>query len=323
MICVITGVTGMDGSIMSKKLLDRGDQVYGVVRQSSTPNYWRLSDQGVLSHPNFHLIEGDITDPIFIIHLVSSLKPDQFFNFAAQSQVGTSFNIPIATAKVDGIAPLLMLEAIRMYSPDTKFYTASTSEMFGNTGGMLNEQSRMDAVSPYAAAKLFAYQQVGIYRDSYGIFACSGILFNHTSKYRGEYFVEKKVGRYVAALNEGRVDGPLRLGNLRAVRDWGYAPEYMDGVLLMMNQDTPKDYVLATGQCFSIERMVRHAFSIIGVTDWRSHVVIDPAHFRPNELKFLLGDASQARNNLGWTPATNIFGIMEEIIEHESQYSLV
>lgn len=314
---LVTGVTGMDGSIISRLLITKGFKVYGMIRQSATPNYWRLEDQNLLNDQNFELIICDLTDCSGIFKLVQNVKPDWIINLGAMSEVGTSFEIPLTTLQVDAMGPVYFLEAIRQFRPNTRFYTAATSEIFGNTkltdDDLLDENSKKDPVSPYASAKLLSYNMTKIYRESYNIFACSGILFNHSHYLRGDYFVEKKIAKYIALHRLNLTKDKLKLGNIYSKRDWGSAEEYMKGIILMMEQKVADDYVLATGTSYSIKNLLDEH-----LLNWSDFVEFDEKLYRPNELNHLLGDASKIRK-LGWVAKKDIHDIMEEIIEYETK----
>lgn len=332
---LITGVTGQDGSYLAELLLDKKYEVYGLVRRSSTPNYWRLEYS--LPNPAFHLVEGDITDPYSMYRVLRDCKPNEVYNLAAQSQVGTSFEQPVATMQINGLAPLIMLECILHYNKKIKFYQASTSEMFGKSSDMVfgqgqienfeqnnyacqSESTKFDPQSPYSIAKLSAHYSVDLYRRSYDMFACCGILMNHESPRRGEYFVTRKITKYLGKLfnyidsidrstfNEQSYKDyiknntyKLKLGNINSYRDWGYAEDYVKAMWLMLQQDKPQDYVISTDETHSVEDFLNEAFNYVGL-DWRDFVEIDPALYRPAEVDYLRGDSSKARRELGWKP---------------------
>jgi GDPmannose 4,6-dehydratase len=306
---LITGTTGQDGSYLAELLLDKGYHVYGLIRRSSVDTKERIVH--FLHHPNFELVEGDITDPTCMNRIVSGLQPDEIYNLAAMSHVGTSFDQPITTCQIDALGPLHILEAIRQSSPNTKFYQASTSELFGDTlTAPQNEETPMLPNSPYAVAKLYAHQLVGLYRRAYNIYACAGILFNHESERRGEDFVTRKITKYVATLlkwmdaNPGfpRKDldvVPLRLGNIEAKRDWSHAEDMVNGMWLMMQQEKPDDFVLGSGETRTVKEFLKIAFSSIGL-DYMDYVVIDPKFYRPVDVNLLHADPTKARKILGW-----------------------
>lgn len=316
---IISGIYGQDACWMSRILLDEGWEVYGLTRPSTNKNPWRLKEEGILDNPNLKIIECDITDCTGVFSIVNKLKPDWFINLAAISAVGTSFDCPIDVAKIDGLAPVYCLEAIRQFSPETKFYQASTSEMIANSkneDGFADENTRMEPVSPYAAAKLYAYNMVKIYREAYGIQVYSSILYNHGSKYRGEYFIERKIGQYVAQLACNKdYEFNLILGNLDASRDIGHAKEYMEAVSRIMCGE-PDDYTVSTGKTYTIREMLEIAFSYIDL-DWQDYVKIDSQFLRKNEVHHLLGDNSKIRNKLGWQPTKDCKDVLTEIIESD------
>lgn len=312
---VITGIAGQDGCWLASILINRGWKVYGVTRPSTNQNFWRLQEEGIKD--KVEIIECDLTDCTGIFKIVNNIKPEWFVNLGAISAVGTSFDNPVMVAQVDAIGPLNCLEAIRQCSSDTRFYQASTSEMIANSkniDGFGNENTKMVPRSPYAAAKLFAHNMVGIYRDAYNIFACSSVLYNHSSKYRGDYFVERKICKYVAELSQDINDDFLYLGNLEASRDIGHAKDYMEGVILMLESDKPDDYTLATGNTYTIREICDIAFSSQGF-NYNDYVRIDPKFYRPCEVHHLLGDHSKAYNKLHWRPIHDIDMIIEELIE--------
>lgn len=316
---IVTGIGGQDACWMASLLLNRGWEVWGTTRPTTNKNFWRLKEEGILEHPNLHIVECDITDCTGIFQLVGQVKPDWFVNLAAISAVGTSFESPMQTANTDAMGPLYCLEAIRQLAPQCRFYQASTSEMVANSkneDGLGNENTKMVPRSPYAAAKLFAHNMVGIYREAYGIFACSSVLYNHSSKYRGEYFVERKICKYVAELSQGVNDDYLYLGNLDASRDIGHAKDYMEGVILMLQNYIPGDFTLATGRTYTIKEICDIAFSSQGFK-WEDYVRVDPKFYRPCEVHHLLGDYSKAVDVLGWSPKYEINDIIEELIESD------
>lgn len=325
---IITGVTGQDGSYLAELLIKKRYKVIGVHRRSSSPNFSNLAN--VLNSPNFILEEGDITDLGFLHRILNSYSVNEFYNLAAQSHVKTSFDQPVTTWDITGGGVLNCLEAIRNSSPETKFYQASSSEMFGKNysedeyngvGGpayykFQNENTPFMPQSPYAIAKLAGHHLVRNYRDSYNIFACSGILFNHESERRGENFVTRKITKWLAGYiaNEKSEEYPLlRLGNLDAYRDWGHAEDYVRAMWLMLQQETPDDYVVATGRTHSIRDFLDCVFSIAGVGDWDSLVVIDPAFYRPAEVDYLLGSALKAEKVLKWKPSISLQKMAERM----------
>jgi len=315
---LITGITGQDGAYLARLLLDKGYEVYGTYRRLSTPNFWRLEYLGIFDKVN--LIPVELSDTGSIVEALKISEPDEVYHLAAQSFVEASFEAPVATGDITGLATTRILEAIRQLCPDAKFYNAATSEMFGKTGVLngerpLNEEDVFRPMSPYAAAKLYGYWVTRIYREAYGIFAVNGILFNHESPLRGLEFVTRKVSNEVAKIYLG-LSKELRLGNLEAKRDWGYAPEYVEAMWLMLQQKEPDDYVIATGEAHSVRELVERAFELVGL-DWRNHVKVDKRFFRPLDVPCLVGDCSKARKRLGWEPRTKFSELVKIMIEED------
>ncbi len=303
---LITGITGQDGSYLAELLLGKGYEVYGLRRRSSSFNTARidhlLTDFRHDASARLFLEYGDLADATSMIKLLYKLEPDEIYNLGAQSHVHVSFETPEYTGDVTALGTTRILEAIRQTQLKTKFYQASSSEMFGSTPPPQDENTRFHPRSPYAAAKVYAYHMTVNYREAYGIAACNGILFNHESPRRGENFVTRKITRAVAQIHAGHQD-KLFLGNLHARRDWGYAPEYVEAMWLMLQQDEPQDFVIATGRSNSVQDFVEAAFEAAGL-DWRKHVEIDPRYIRPSEVDDLFGDASLAKKKLGWQAKT-------------------
>ncbi len=345
-VAIVTGVTGQDGSFLSEFLLKKDYKVIGFVRRSSTNTHERLKD--VLDTKGFMLVDGDLTDSSSIYHLVNRYKPDELYNLAAQSHVGASFKQPEITFDVNAKGVLHVLEAIRQFSPHTKFYQASTSELFGSnystTGGgypggsdvkvvevrYQDEKTKFAPNSPYAIAKLAAHRLVGIYRKSYGLYASCGILFNHESERRGENFVTRKITQYVASLDhyrkslkgiantlEGKKYPTLKLGNLDSWRDWGYAPDYVEAMWMILQRKKPNDFVIATGETHSIRDFLDAAFFHIDIDNWQPFVTIDDALFRPCEVEYLCGDATKAREELGWRPKTTFKNLVGKMVDYD------
>jgi GDPmannose 4,6-dehydratase len=303
---LITGVTGQDGSYLAELLLAKGYEVHGVVRRSSSFNTERL--ESIYQDPHeigrdLLLHYGDLADSVSLVNLLRETRPDEVYHLGAQSHVKVSFQIPEYTAEVTGIGAVRLLEAIRASKIDTRFYQASSSEMFGSAPPPQNEQTPFYPRSPYGAAKVFGYWLTVNYREAYGMFAVNGILFNHESPRRGETFVTRKITRAVARIKYGLQD-KLYLGNLDAIRDWGYAPEYVEGMWRMLQADAPADYVLATGVAATVRDFAAAAFASAGL-DWQEYVEVDPNYFRPSEVDYLLGDPTKAAQLLGWTSATD------------------
>ncbi|HET7467482.1 MAG TPA: GDP-mannose 4,6-dehydratase [Candidatus Dormibacteraeota bacterium] len=317
---LITGITGQDGSYLAEFLLAKGYEVHGVVRRSSTMNRGRIDhlQHANPSHPEgskFLLHYGDMTDSGGLNRLVKTVRPDEIYNLAAQSHVGISFDQPEYTGDADGLGTTRLLEAIRTMGLATRFYQASTSEMFGLSPAPQSETTPFHPRSPYAVAKLYAHWMTVNYREAHNLFACSGILFNHESPRRGENFVTRKVTRGIAQILAGRAD-KLRLGNMDAKRDWGHARDYVEAMWLMLQQDKADDYVIATGEMRSVRDFVTAAFTMVAL-DWRKYVVVDEAYMRPADVHELRGDASKARRVLGWKPASTFDGLVREMLESD------
>ena len=317
---LITGITGQDGSYLAELLLDKGYSVHGVVRRSSTMNRGRI-DHLQHAHPShaegsrFVLHYGDMTDSGGLNRLVKLIKPDEIYNLAAQSHVHISFDQPEYTGDADGIGTTRLLEAIRTNGLGTRFYQASTSEMFGLTPPPQNETTPFHPRSPYAVAKLYAHWMTVNYREAHGLFACSGILFNHESPRRGENFVSRKITRGIAQILAGKTD-VLRMGNLDSKRDWGHARDYVEAMWMMLQQDEPDDFVIATGVMRSVRDFLVAAFTMVGL-DWEKYVVLDQAYIRPADVHELRGDASKAVKKLGWKPKTSFESLVREMLEHD------
>ncbi len=314
---LITGITGQDGSYLAELLLAKGYEVHGIIRRASTFNTSRIDALYQDPHLNgvrLFLHYGDIADSTNLIKLLYRLEPDEIYHLAAQSHVRVSFDIPEYTGDVTALGTTRILEAIRETGVRCRFYQASSSEMFGNAREVPQRETTPFAPrSPYAAAKLYAYWMTVNYRESYGIFACNGILFNHESPRRGETFVTRKITRAVAAIKAGLQD-KLYLGNLDARRDWGYAPEYVEAMWLMLQQEAPDDYVIATGETHSVREFLEEAFGHVGL-DWQDFVEINPRYFRPTEVDLLVGDASKAKRVLGWQPRTGFKELVRLMVD--------
>lgn len=317
---LITGITGQDGSYLAELLLDKGYEVHGIVRRASTMNRGRIDH---LQHANpshtegsrFVLHYGDMTDSGGLNRVVKAVKPDEIYNLAAQSHVHISFDQPEYTGDTDGLGTTRLLEAIRTCGLPTRFYQASTSEMFGAAAPPQNENTSFHPQSPYAAAKLYAHWMTVNYREAHGLFACSGILFNHESPRRGENFVTRKITRGVAQILAGKADR-LLLGNLAAKRDWGHARDYVQAMWLMLQQNEPADYVVATGVMRSVKDFVETAFGMAEL-DWQKYVVVDKAYVRPADTLQLRGDAARATRRLGWKPTTTFEELVREMLESD------
>jgi GDPmannose 4,6-dehydratase len=314
---LVTGITGQDGSYLAELLLEKGYEVHGIIRRASTFNTSRIDHLYADPHINgvrLFLHYGDIADSTNLIKLLYRIQPDEVYHLAAQSHVRVSFDIPEYTGDVTGISTVRILEALREVGLKSKFYQASSSEMFGKVReSPQRETTPFYPRSPYGAAKVYGYWITVNYRESYGLFACNGILFNHESPRRGETFVTRKITRAVAHIKAGLQD-KIYLGNLDAKRDWGYAKEYVEAMWLMLQQDEPEDYVVATGETHSVREFLEEAFGRVGL-DWRKHVEIDPTYFRPTEVDLLVGDASKAKRQLNWEPETTFKKLVEIMID--------
>ncbi len=327
---IISGVTGQDGAYLSDFLLDKGYKVIGLQQPSATPNTQNINH--IISHKNFELRAFDITDSNAIFDILKTTTPDEIYNLAGQSHVGLSFDLPDYTAQVNALGTLKILEALRILDlKNTKFYQASTSEIFGNaTHTPQNETTSLNPISPYAAAKTYAHHMVKIYREAYGLHASCGILFNHESPIRGEEFVTQKIVKAVANIKCGNLD-TLTLGNLNAMRDWGHARDYVRGMWMMLQQDTPDEYILATGQTHSVREFVTLAFAHINIDiEWsgeglnevginketgKTVVSVSYKYYRPNELHTLCGDATKAKNILGWNADINFSDLISDMMK--------
>lgn len=318
---LLTGITGMDGSHLTELLIKRGYQVHGVIRRASTFNTGRIDHLYQDPHINggaLILHYGDLSDANTIRKLIYHIEPDEIYHLGSQSHVRVSFDIPEYTANITGLGTLRILEAIKDYQEHTskkvKFYNAGSSEMFGESPPPQNELTPFRPRSPYAIAKVFSYHTTVNYREAYGIFACNGILFNHTGPRRGETFVSRKITRGVARIKAG-LDKKIYLGNLNAKRDFGYAPEYIEAMWLMLQQKEPDDYVIATGEAHSVREFLEEAFSYAGLGNYKKYVEIDPRYFRPTEVDILVGDASKARKKLGWKPKVTFNELVKLMVD--------
>lgn len=311
---LITGITGQDGAFLARYLLDKGYTIFGMYRRLSTPNFWRLQYLDVFDKVN--LIPADLVDTTSMTEAVQISEPDEIYHLAAQSFVGASFEQPLGSGEITGLAVTRILEAIRQVNPKIRFYQASTSELYG--GDNLESQTEdtpFQPASPYAAAKLYGYWITKIYRRGYGIFACNGILFNHESPLRGLEFVTRKVSNAVAKIALG-LENELALGNLEAKRDWGYAPEYVESMWLMLQQDEPGDYVIATNKAHSVKEFVTRAFDVVNL-NWENYVKVDKRFLRPLDVNFLQGDYSKAKQKLGWEPRIKFDRLTELMVEED------
>ena len=317
---LVTGITGQDGSFLAELLLAKGYEVHGVVRRSSSFNTERLEpiyqDPHVADY-KLRLHYGDLEDGGSISAIVMKTEPDEIYNLGAQSHVRVSFDVPEYTVSTVGMGTLRLLEAMRTLDNPCRFYQASSSEMFGSAHPPQNEQTRFEPRSPYACAKVFAHQLCQNYRDAYGMFIACGILFNHESPRRGIPFVTRKITRAAARIKHG-LDKKLFLGNLDAKRDWGYAGDYVEAMWMMLQQDKPDDYVIATGESHSVRELLDVAFGTLGL-DWKPYVEIDPRYFRPTEVDHLHGDASKAREKLGWKPKVTFQALIEMMVRADEE----
>jgi len=328
---IITGITGQDGAYLAETLLDKGYMVFGTFRRTSSVNFWRIEELGIEKHPNLHLIEYDLTDLSSSIRLLQTTEAEEVYNLAAQSFVGVSFEQPITTGNITGLGAVNLLEAIRIVNPGIRFYQASTSEMFGKVREIPQvESTPFYPRSPYGVAKLYAHWMTINYRESYGIFGTSGILFNHESPLRGREFLTRKVSDGIAKIKLGKLDA-LELGNLDAKRDWGFAKEYVEGMWQMLQIDKPDTFVLATGKNASVRDFVSMSAEAIGFDlQWegsheqevgidrksgRTIVRVNPKFYRPAEVDFLLGNPEKARHELGWEPKTTLEQLCQMMVE--------
>ena len=310
---LITGVSGQDGSYLAELLLGKGYEVHGVVRRSSSVTRSRIDHLESDNLENLHLHYGDLGDPLGLVRIIDRYGPDEVYNLAAQSHVAISFQQPEYTGDVTGVGAMRLLEAMRVAGSEARFYQASSSELYGSTPPPQSEATPFHPRSPYAVAKLYAFWATVNYRESYGMHASNGILFNHERPRRGENFVTRKITKGVADIVHGRA-GELRLGNLDAKRDWGFAGDYVEGMWLMLQQDRPDDYVLATGEAHSVREFCEIAFGHAGL-DWEQYVVVDPEFFRPAEVDYLLGDPSKARTELSWKPTTSFEQLVTMMVD--------
>ena len=315
---LITGVTGQDGSYLAEMLLTKGYEVHGTLRRSSSFNTGRVDhlykdphDEGV----RFTLHYADMTDPLSLVRLIDEVQPDEIYNLAAQSHVRVSFDMPEFTTETIALVTLRLLEALRLSRASVRFYQAGSSEMFGNAPPSQNEETEFQPQSPYGAAKVFAHHVARQYREAYGLFICNGILFNHESPRRGGTFVTRKVTEGVAAILAGRQEA-IYLGNLAAKRDWGFAGDYVEAMWLMLQQERPDDYVIATGEMHSVQDLVEAAFGLVDL-NWRDYVRFDERYLRPNEVHALCGDASKAKQRLGWKPKVSFEQLVQSMLEED------
>jgi GDPmannose 4,6-dehydratase len=334
---IITGITGQDGAYLAQLLLEKGYKIFGTYRRTSSVNFWRIEELGVHGHPNLELVEYDLTDLGTSMAIVQRAQPDEIYNLAAQSFVGVSFEQPTTTAHITGLGALNLLEAIRLLDPKIRFYQASTSEMFGKVQSIpQNENTPFYPRSPYGVAKLYAHWMTVNYRESYDIFGCSGILFNHESPLRGREFVTRKITDSVAKIKLGK-QSVLELGNMDAKRDWGFAKEYVDGMYRMLQADQADTYVLATNRTESVRDFVSMAFAAVDLSiEWsgsaeaeigrdaatgKTLVQVNPKFYRPAEVELLIGDATKARDVLGWQAQTTLEQLCQMMVEADLRRS--
>ncbi len=312
---LITGITGQDGSYLAEFLLEKGYRVYGIVRRTSTFNSERI----LHLLDRIELIDADLLDELSLVQALRQSRADEVYNLGAMSFVTTSFRQPVATGEYTALSVARMLEAVRLADWPVRFYQASTSEMFGKVQSVpQNEQTPFYPRSPYGVAKLYGHWITVNFRESHNMFACSGILFNHESPRRGHEFVTRKISRAVARIKRG-LQEKLVLGNMDAQRDWGFAGDYVEAMWLMLQQETPEDYVIATGTTHSVRDFVKTAFACVGIDDWQRYVEVDPHLFRPAEVDQLIGDASKARQRLGWRPRVTFEELVRMMVENDLQ----
>lgn len=313
---LITGITGQDGSYLVELLLEKGYQVWGIIRRSSSFNTKRIDHlyKDPHEHPKLRLVFGDLTDGSNLATIINEIQPDEVYNLGAQSHVRVSFDMPIYTVNTDAVGTLRLLEAIRSCDKPVKFYQASSSEMYGKAIEIpQTEKTPFHPRSPYGCAKVYSFWQTVNYREAYGVFACNGILFNHESPRRGETFVTRKITRAATRIKLGLQD-KLYLGNLDAKRDWGFAGDYVEAMWLMLQQDKPDDYIIATGECHSVKEFVEETFRYLDL-DWRKHIEIDPRYYRPSEVDHLQGDASKAKKVLNWKPKVTFTDLVKMMVD--------
>ncbi len=332
---IITGITGQDGAYLAELLLSKGYQVYGTYRRTSSVNFWRIEELGIAKHPNLHLVEYDLTDLSSSIRLLQTTEATEVYNLAAQSFVGVSFDQPVTTAEITGLGPVNLLEAIRIVNPKIRFYQASTSEMFGKVQAIPQiESTPFYPRSPYGVAKLYAHWMTINYRESYDIFGCSGILFNHESPLRGREFVTRKITDSMAKIKLGKLDC-LELGNMDAKRDWGFAKEYVEGMWRMLQADKPDTYVLATNRTETVRDFVAMAAKAAGFDlafegkneaevgvdrkTGKTIVRVNPKFYRPAEVELLIGNPDKAKRELGWEPKTTLEQLCMMMVEADIQ----
>lgn len=318
---LLTGITGQDGSYLAELLIQKGYEVHGLIRRASTFNTGRIDH--LYKDPHVHGVQlflhyGDLSDSTNLVKLLYGLRPDEVYNLAAQSHVKVSFEMPEYTGDITGLGTVRLLEALRETQIPCRFYQASSSEMFGKVAEIpQRETTPFHPRSPYGCSKVFSFWTTVNYREAYDIFACNGILFNHESPRRGETFVTRKISRAVAYIEAG-LQEQLFLGNLEASRDWGYAPEYVEAMWMMLQQESPDDYVIATGEAHTVREFLAEAFGCVGL-DWQKYVVVDPRYFRPSEVDFLMGDPAKARAKFGWAPKTSFPQLVRIMVDADRE----
>jgi len=311
---LITGILGQDGPYLAKLLLDKDYKVYGLIRRYTNPNFSNLDYLGITDQIEY--VTGDMSDEASMMNIIKTIQPNEVYNLAAQSFVGASWDLAKQTTEVNALGVLHILNAIKFFSPNTKFYQASTSEMFGNFKDVdvITEETPYRPTSPYAISKLYAHWMTNNYKESYGLFTCSGILFNHESPIRGIEFVTRKITDGVARIKLGQADD-IKLGNTDSSRDWGYAGDFVEGMYLMLQQDKPDNYMLSTGQTHSIKNFLEEAFNHVGISDWEKYVKIDPKYKRPSDLHTLKSDSSNSQKRLNWQPKVSFSELVKMMVE--------
>jgi GDPmannose 4,6-dehydratase len=315
---LITGILGQDGAYLAKLLLEKGYKVYGVMRRYSAPNFENLEFLGISG--KVELLSADMIDECSLINLIKTIKPDEVYNLAAQSFVGDSWDQARLTTEVNSLGVLYLLNAIKLYSPTTKFYQASTSEMFGNSNfnGLQTEETPFYPRSPYAISKLYSYWITNNFKESYNLFCCNGILFNHESPIRGREFVTRKISEGVAKIKLGLSD-KISLGNITSKRDWGFAGDYVEAMWLIMQQEKPDNFIISTGETHSIEDFLNIAFNHVGISDWQKYIQLDPRFKRPSELFTLHGKSDKARQVLGWRPKVSFEQLVKMMVDADME----
>lgn len=319
---LVTGILGQDGPYLAKLLLEKGYKIYGLIRRYSNPNFSNIDYLGITDKVDF--VEGDMNDEASLLNLIRTLHPDEVYNLAAQSFVKSSFDQAKLTTEVNSLGPLYLLNAIKFFSPTTRFYQASTSEMFGlqHTNGYQDEKTPFHPRSPYGVSKVYAYWMTVNYRESYGLFTCNGILFNHESPIRGKQFVTRKITDGIAKIKNGLVK-ELRLGNMDAMRDWGFAGDYVEAMYLMLQQKGPDDFVIGTGESHSVKEFVELAFKYAKIPDWKKYVVIDPQFKRPAEVPVLKARPDKAFKKLNWKPKVSFEDLVKMMVDADlKRYSV-